>query len=448
MGVFDARDQVVPSSLLMRSYGKVGFPAEYTSATREAARHDPRAVVYAGRLARHFGHFTLESLANLWYAKEHPELPIAWAWPSDGPEPGYKPWQAAMLEILGIGNEAVFVTAPARFDRVFVPQAGYRIQDFMAPQQAAFLAAYPPRTRDAHKRLWLSRTRTDSGVIHAPRLEAELAAAGWTIVHPQTLTIPEQLERLATAGHVAGDEGSAFHLLALLADVTGLRVDIFCRHPERTVEEQNANYQTIAEARGLDQHMHVMPEEVLIEQRSTRVTKLATTLAGYLEILGAGRARVEPVPGPGASLARALATAGEAGSCLEISTGDPVCAGLDVPVRNIVSPAFPFDPRGLQSVGLELFEMPPAEFFEHLVAPDRRYDLVVLDGPTLTADLPEWITSCQRHAHAGTTWLVSGRLSGEQLPGMRHVTVEHGVWTVVPGSSAVDRAIDSLTRGQ
>jgi hypothetical protein len=187
MGVFDAQGKVVPNSLLRRSFGKVGFAAAFTAHTRDTAARDPRTVIFGGRLSRHFGHFLLESLAKAWYAKQHPELPVVWAWPADRPEPGYSPWQAAVFEVLGLINEPVFVSQPTRFGQVVVPDSGYRIKDFFAPQQAAFLAAYPARRRDPGRRVWLSRARVDGGVIHAPRLEGELAAAGWSVVRPETL---------------------------------------------------------------------------------------------------------------------------------------------------------------------------------------------------------------------------------------------------------------------
>lgn len=433
MGVFDRRDRVVPASLLTRSFGKVGFAAEFTPATRAAARADPREVVFGGRLSRHFGHFLLESLAKAWYARQHPELPIAWAVSADRDTGAYSPWQASVLEVLGITNEPVFVERPTRFAGVVVPDSGYRIKDFFAPEHAAFMAAFPGRPRDPRRRVWLSRSRVDPGVLHAPRLEAELAASGWRVVHPETLSLVEQLELLASAGRVAGDEGSAFHLLALLADVEGLRVDIFCRHPDRTVEQQNANYQTIAEARSIDQHMHVMPEEALIASKSTKVTKLATTLAGYRQVLGL------PAPTPvvaaeGSGLVRELATGSGAQAYLELTAGEPVGLDLQLPARIIVSEAFGFDPRGRSADGLELYEMPPPDYLEHL-AGRRTFDLVVIASSS-AADVAAWIERARPHAPRAT-WLIAGEPDElHASPGAVRRMAEGGsVWTVLEGAT-------------
>jgi len=288
MGVFDDRGRIVRGSLLQRSYGQVGFAADLPSATRS----DQRSVVFAGHLSYHFGHFILESLSRLWYASQHPERPIVWACRPEPVPPAWHGWQRQLLDVLGIRNEVLLLTEPTRFRSVDVPQPGYRVKDFFARQHADFLATYPARARDPGLRVWLSRSGTASEYhsLHAGRLEQQLAEHGWTIVQPETLPISEQLELLATAGRVAGEQGSAFHLLVLLADVRGLEVDVICRDPSRPVEEQNQNYRLIAEMRGLRQRLHVIPEERVLATHGGQVRKTATTLAGHLEALGIPRA--------------------------------------------------------------------------------------------------------------------------------------------------------------
>ena len=284
MGVFDDRGRIVRGSLLQRSYGQVGFAADPPS----TARTDPRSVVFAGHLSYHFGHFILESLSRLWYASQHPEQPIVWACRPEPLPPAWHGWQRQILDVLGLRNEVLLLTEPTRFRFVDVPQPGYRVKDFFSRQHADFLAAYPARARDPDLRIWLSRSGTSSEYrsLHADRLEQQLAEHGWTILQPETLPISDQLELLATAGRVAGEQGSAFHLLVLLGDVRGLEVDVICRDPSRPVEEQNQNYRLIAEMRGLCQRLHVIPEEHVLARQGGKVRKDATTLAGHLEALG------------------------------------------------------------------------------------------------------------------------------------------------------------------
>ena len=309
-GVFDGRGRLVRPSLLHRSFGQVGFAADPLPPTSTIGRD----VLFAGHLSYHFGHFLLESLARLWFARDHPELPIVWACRPGPPQAGLLPWQRQVLDVLRLSNEVLLLTEPTRFRSVHVPWPGYRVQDAFSARHLAFLATYPVRPRDPDLRLWLSRAGLASAFssLHAPRLEAQLADRGWTVVHPERLAIAEQLELLATATRVAGEEGSAFHLLVLLADVSGLQVDIICRDPGRPLDRQNGNYGTIARARGLRQRLHLVEGERVLAAEAGRVRKVATTLAGHLEAVGVTRANHQAVPSsprPLAMLVHALAPA-------------------------------------------------------------------------------------------------------------------------------------------
>jgi hypothetical protein len=69
------------------------------------------------------------------------------------------------------------------------------------------------------KKIYLSRARLPSNkrkVINEEKLEGLLVAQGWEIIHPQLLSIRQQLIKLAEAQVVAGCLGSAFHLLQYL----------------------------------------------------------------------------------------------------------------------------------------------------------------------------------------------------------------------------------------
>jgi hypothetical protein len=65
------------------------------------------------------------------------------------------------------------------------------------------------------------------------------------------------------------------------------------------------------------------------------------------------------------------------------------------------------DPRRLQADGLELFEMPPHEFFAYCADLRVRYDVVLLDGLDPSGSLVETILASRRHTGAGTIWIVT-----------------------------------------
>lgn len=447
-GVFDDGGRIVRGSLLFRSYGQMGFAADFAT----AAHSDAREVIFAGHLSQHFGHFLLESLSRLWHVRRHPHLPIVWACRAEPAAPTLGTWQRQILDVLDVHNEVLLLTEPTRFASVHVPEAGYRVQDIFSPEQAAFLAAYPARRRDPELRLWLSRAGLDPeyGSIHAPRLDRLLAGHGWTVIQPEQLPIIDQLELLARATRVAGEEGSAFHLLALLADVGGLEVDIIYRDPERPVERQNGNYQTIAAVRGLRQRLHRVPEERVLAVHRGHVRKLATTMAGHLEIAGVPRPG-EPsspvAPRPLARLVDDVSKRLAARSYLEVGSGaQGLYPDVDVPARHVVKPAFEIDPRTVEAAGLQLFEMPPDEFFTYLADPSQAYDLIVLDEPASDEEALHWLAASRRHAGPSTVWLLRAALGtgpppivvkGGAFEGLRSDVVmsDEGPVTVLSGPS-------------
>jgi hypothetical protein len=317
LGVFDRDDRLVRESLLFRSYGQIGFKAPLGP---EPGR-DGRRVIFAGHRTNAFGHLLLEGLSRLWYAKAHPDLPIVWAC-RRGTQSDLLPWQRDILGVVGLRNEVILLREETRFRAVHVPEPGYRIKDWFSKQQADFLARYPARARDAGLKLWLSRSGLpfEDRSLHADRLEGILAEHGWTIFQPERHPIEEQLSMLASASRVAGEQGSAFHLVVLLADVRGLELDILCRDPRLSAEEQNQNYQTIGDMRGLVQRLHVIPEERVLNVKGPHVRKLASTLAGHLEALGITRDPEQPPdrPRPVATFAGATARSIGARSYLEV----------------------------------------------------------------------------------------------------------------------------------
>lgn len=296
MGVLDARGHVLHDTLIRRSYangreGQVGYPGQLTPASGEVR---PGTAIYAGPWLEHFGHFLLEGLARTWAVRRHPELPVVWSAAAEkeddtalapGEAPGLNGWRAALLELLGIRNEMIFATRPLGFERLLVPEAGYRIQHFCHPEQAAALGVVEHRPEPG-RRLWLTRSRLRQlQNLSMPAVEARLEELGWTVIAPETLTIPEQMDHLARAERVAGEMGSQLHPLLFLKEARGLRVDVLLRDPSRPPEIYNRNYDTIAAARGLDQRLHRMTSEIVLRKRGVQVEKLSTNLGEYFRAL-------------------------------------------------------------------------------------------------------------------------------------------------------------------
>ncbi len=237
---FDAAGRPIADSLLSRTWRKsVGTPPDIVRIDLSRVETIEAPHLYGGPFFDHFGHFLLESLARAWAVEEVGALPMVWV--SGGPP---RPYQAEVLAMLGLTGGQVFPESPVRFRRLVVPMGGFRIQGQFHPRHARFLARHETAARGGG-RVWLSRAgiapERQSGGEAA--LQAALAARGWRVVAPETLSLTAQLDLLAGAEVVAGLEGSAFHAAVLLARPAAPLIVL-----RRSV---SANYRAIAAARGI-----------------------------------------------------------------------------------------------------------------------------------------------------------------------------------------------------
>ena len=253
MGVFDASGSCIPESLLRRTYLKegectIGRPTDFGP----ASIHHEGPAIYLGPLIDAYGHFLLESLARAWLAEQHPEIPLVWS--CRAVRPSLKSWQKDILNLLGIQNPLVCVDVPTRFERLIIPEVGYQVQTYFHPAHANFLAVVPHEPLPGRK-LWLSRSKLDNLQNESIlAVESRLVDLGWTIVHPEELSIREQMAHIASAERIAGEQGSALHSIILLAQPKNLRVDFFIRNPNEKDGQYNRNYDTIAERKGILQN--------------------------------------------------------------------------------------------------------------------------------------------------------------------------------------------------
>lgn len=202
--------------------------------------------LYGGHMAWHFGHFMLETLPNLW-----PEPEVANVTglifhrriKGDPPPPGavglvkptLQPWHADFIELAGYGGLKIWVVTgrPVFVDALVVPTRPVLLKKWALPQAASLWqrvsATVGDRGRD--RRIYLSRqlfnATKDPASKHVriseaweQHIEREFAAAGFTVVHPETLTIREQITVVRGADLIAGPSGSALHQSAFASSET------------------------------------------------------------------------------------------------------------------------------------------------------------------------------------------------------------------------------------
>ncbi|MHA6510621.1 glycosyltransferase 61 family protein [Tessaracoccus sp. Y1736] len=400
MGVFDSKGTYLPDSGLDRRSGEIGAEVPRDLYDEQEPAVFPEAI-YCGVLYFHFGHFLLESIARLWYAQQQPELPLVWAgarnWykGADGGSANTDPrlpkdwtqhsellgWQREMLDILGVTNPVAIVTRPASVGELHMPDIGYRYDDQFHPDHAAFLASYHGPEQDPESRLWLSRSGIGTAVrdLNAPAIERRLTRAGWDIRFPERQTLREQLDQMARASVIAGEEGSAFHLLMLLDDISTKRFEIV-----RRLGTEHRNMRTVGEACGVNQRFTTLKCERVLQARGRYVTKVSEGAAETLDLLDVP---IETPPDPTASalLAASLFTAlRKADSTIEhvlalgVADARPL-AGTGAKRVTVVSEALEVDPRLPELRTASIFEMPAALYFSAF--PDATpYDVIIIDS--------------------------------------------------------------------
>ena len=206
--------------------------------------------LWGGVLWMHFGHFLVESTSRLWaldHLKEEidgvlfiPKRPR-----NSGEVAGY---QRDFLQLLGCDKEMRSLEAPARVERLIVPGQGFGLgslitgtQPFRDSIARNFAREVAP---EGAEKLYISRSKLPAGrgnLIGEEALEQALAAEGYHIFHPEKHDLRTQIAAYKAARQVIAAEGSALHLLAMVAR-SEQQVAIVVRRPS-------------AATRGLEQHL-------------------------------------------------------------------------------------------------------------------------------------------------------------------------------------------------
>lgn len=286
MGVYDRNDRVTPASLLHRSYARgTRFCLGVAAPPRGQPGLELDTAIYGGMLVEHFGHFLTESLARLWAAAETPGVPILMTLPRRMTEPRLLPWQSDVLSLLGVADRVIPLTRLARVRQCLLPDPGYEIQFTFAGEQADFLGRIPWRPQTGHK-VWISRARLGGPNQPAQAaIDAALRQDGWTVVHPESLSLRAQLDHYAQAERLAGEEGSALHAVMFLTGCAGLRLDMLVRDPRQTDAQINANQATLCAGRAITLRIQRVPGETVVHREGAHVDKTYAPPGSYVACL-------------------------------------------------------------------------------------------------------------------------------------------------------------------
>lgn len=276
--VHDERGRLVRESLRgWHGDRQAPAPADPPQIVPDDCRRLTGRWIYSGHWTRHFGHFIVEVLTNLWpdsaevgasgilaHRSFRGNVPTG-----SGKGTGLLPaqlasWQKDLLDLAGYGGLKVRIVRarPVRVEELVVPGRPVLLKSWV--QQPGVdvwrrvAAAVPAATGPTGSRVFLSRARhhaalraEDPGSVRtSPEweqlIEARCAEAGFVVVHPEELPVADQINLVKGADVVAGLSGSALHLSAFAPEGTRVLVLGDERHPRQPMPAQV----TIDAARG------------------------------------------------------------------------------------------------------------------------------------------------------------------------------------------------------
>lgn len=229
---------------------------------------------FGGYLLHVFGHLLLETLPRFWPDLDYGAFDHVLLYPTrvsrGGTQPCFEPHEVDVLTALGVDSDTAVMVGdrPLQLEEVTVSTSAMCLKSAVDP---AFLAAFDRvkaalqggavRVTDSDRRVYLSRSRLSDRFRRATNeaeIEALFAATGFQVVHPQELTIAQQVALVGSAAAIAGCDGSALHLAAFATPgTTLLALD------SRVV----INQFMVDLVRGLDA-VHVLAVDAPIDQRS------------------------------------------------------------------------------------------------------------------------------------------------------------------------------------
>jgi len=212
-GVY-SNGKAVPEALLVRAYETKKnlsyykpFQVEYQAPYVEPSQELSGDYIFCGPLIPHFGHFIIENLARIWFAKDNPESSLVWTAAKN-----YLPLHKEILDVLGIKNKAIFVQSPTCFQSLTVPSVGHVFPAYFAPYYFESLGVIEPKPIIPGKKLYLSRSdmTLNGGIANERAMEELLKEQGWKIFHLHKHPVKARFDELSSSEVILSIEGSGF----------------------------------------------------------------------------------------------------------------------------------------------------------------------------------------------------------------------------------------------
>ncbi|PYE29975.1 uncharacterized protein DUF563 [Rhizobium sp. PP-WC-1G-195] len=256
-GLYTCNGTLVDAAAYYRGEGKnlVGqsFSQVMNSSSIEIA--PPRKYLYGGPVFSHYGHFLLSTISRLWLGVDEDLSSYTIVCHGQGTVEGWWsfPYIRELFLASGLRRENFVVfKRPTMFKQIEVPRPAYEEHNFVHRvfgewgNQVGQSMLRDTNLIENPKPVWLSKSRIASGVqgvVNEHELDERLEQCGFDVIHPQTLSVREQVALYATRRNVMGTLSSAFHTTILCKP----KAKLVCITAEPSV---NSNYPLVDLANG------------------------------------------------------------------------------------------------------------------------------------------------------------------------------------------------------
>lgn len=177
-------------------------------------------VLYIGRILEHYGHFLLESLATWWPLVEDIGDIDRYLLHVCDKELLEKPYVKAFLTAAGINQDnLVYFDKTTRLKQVLVANTSFQLESHIHDEYKSIMNRLAERlggedVTETDQPAYISRRSVDFGVVgyrDEDKLETFLEERGVQIVHPQYLSLSEQIKVYNRHRVIIGIAGSGMH---------------------------------------------------------------------------------------------------------------------------------------------------------------------------------------------------------------------------------------------
>ena len=209
-----------------------------------------KRALYLGHAFTHFGHFLIETVPALWWARQVDDDVALIFHPFD--EAGRNVFAETAhgrdcLALLGLPpDRIVMATVDLAVEELLLPPRHYDMRtgpryDFREVYRTLTAAARRSPPKAEANRIYLSRRllkRRLRRLSNDAAVERRMARRNFAIVHPQHMTLVDQINAAAGADLIAGVDGSALHLSVFMRP--GSRMLVLQTKRRRTIHFMNA----------------------------------------------------------------------------------------------------------------------------------------------------------------------------------------------------------------